>query len=221
MIKVGNKNISGIRVAKGQYRDYVMGVVTKSKPANLEVNIEGASFIALDYIYAANVKITGATSTTVVDWNANINTNIDGIINLPDLTKIQGSCWCYTTINCTCIYMPNVKSIGANFLQAASVPKMVKMVIGASPFTNVSSTGSMRGTSALKALVLKVSSVPTLNGTTAAVQSYLYKGDDAYIYVPRSLKSSFESASNWNIFKFRAIEDYPLIDAPDTWLPES
>lgn len=138
---------------------------------------------------------------------------------MPDLTTIGTSCWTNSSIAATCIYIPKVTSIGNNFMTSGSVANLVKMVVGRSPFVNTSSTGSMRGTTGLKALVLKVSSVPSLGALSALTNCGLRKLSDAYIYVPRALKSDFEAATNWSVFQYRAIEDYPLIDAPDTWLP--
>lgn len=178
-------------------------------PDNVAPNLDNVPLVN-------NLTLHG--STGVIAFNQNLSENIRGVLNFPDLVKISGSNWSYTTPRVTCIYIPNVTNVGMNFFQASSVPNLVKMVIGTNPISNV--VASLRGTTALKALVMKgITSVPNLTGLNWSTNSGLRTLNDAYIYVPRSLVTSFEEATNWSVFQFRAIEDYPLIDAPNTWLP--
>ena len=64
----------------------------------------------------------------------------------------------------------------------------------------------------LRAVILRNTSRATLSNINAFNNTPVASGD-GYIYVPKSLVSSYQTASNWSVFssKFRAIEDYPEI----------
>ena len=63
--------------------------------------------------------------------------------------------------------------------------------------------------SVLDALVIRAATVPNLMNTNALVGTPIESGT-GYIYVPRSLISTYEAATNWSTYagQFRAIEDY-------------
>lgn len=179
----------------------------------------GSLFVT--YIYAKTVRFTQAIT---IPYNCGGN-GITEILDLPNCTKIWGSNFAGNT-TLQVLYCPKLKSIGANFFTAGSNRALIKMVVSTIPFTNTNtSSGSLRYSPNFKALVMpEVTSVPSLSSTQLTILSD-YSGigtnSDGYIYVPQALKSAFEEATNWStmVGKFRAIEDYPLINAPTTWLP--
>ena len=74
------------------------------------------------------------------------------------------------------------------------------------------------GCASLKALVLRYGTVNSLNSTASFNNSSIAAGT-GYIYVPRSLVATYESATNWSTYagQFKAIEDYTsdgTIDGP-------
>ena len=198
--------------------DYVMGTLSGNYVNDFEFETRaGDTSISLARIYARNVKITGA-ATSMPD-NAGLSTSITGIINLPTLTATGVSCWNADNVACTVIYMPNVTTVKANFFMGKNKANLVKMVIGAGPFSNT--TASLKETNKLKALVFPRNAVASLSATSIFEKCGIYLNDDGYVYVPRDLIDSYKAATNWLNYpdKFRAIEDYPLINAPTTWLP--
>ena len=65
----------------------------------------------------------------------------------------------------------------------------------------------------LTSLILpRTTSVVTLKNSNALYSTKIESGS-GYIYVPRALLSSYQSATNWSTYssRFRAIEDYPEI----------
>ena len=69
--------------------------------------------------------------------------------------------------------------------------------------------GTFNSCSALVALVMRATAVATL-GATGAFTGTPIEAGTGYIYVPRDLIASYESATNWSTYagQFRAIEDY-------------
>ena len=81
-------------------------------------------------------------------------------------------------------------------------------------FSNLSkiNTYAFTNCSAMTALILRKTSRCNLSSTNALQGSSVASGT-GYIYVPRSLVSSYKTATNWSTYanQFRAIEDYPDI----------
>ena len=163
-----------------------------------------------------DIHVTG--TVTSIPNNTAFSVNINGVVDLPTITKIGISSWATANIAAKVIYVPNATTVGQNFFQGANKSSLVKMVIGASPFTG---SDSLRGTTALKALVIPTNTLQTSSKPTAMANSGVGQNADCYIYVPRSLVDSYKAATNWSVYadKIRAIEDYPLINAPTTWVP--
>lgn len=64
---------------------------------------------------------------------------------------------------------------------------------------------------ALDTLIIRASSVATLYNIYALGDTRLANGE-GYIYVPRSLVSSYQNATNWGYYgsRFRPLEDYTI-----------
>lgn len=163
-----------------------------------------------------DIHVTG--TVTSIPNNTGFSANINGVVDLPTITTIGISSWSTSAINATVIYVPNAITIGSNFFQGTAKTRLIKVVVGASPFTG---SNSMRETTALKALVMPTSTLKTTGQASAIANSGVGKNADCYIYVPRALVDSYKAATNWSVYadKIRAIEDYPLINAPTTWVP--
>lgn len=71
------------------------------------------------------------------------------------------------------------------------------------------SGNAFNGCSSLKALVLRGTSVGTLDNANALIGT-LIKSGTGYIYVPDNLKASYQAATNWSTFsaQFRSLENY-------------
>ena len=126
-------------------------------------------------------------------------------VSLPELLAISS----YMFQGCaalTEIVLPKASSIGSNAFTSCS--NLTKIDIGGA-VTSMSS-GFLSGTSKLEALILRgVTTAPTLGSST--FNNTRIANGNAYVYVPRALKSTFEVANRWSTYasQLRAIEDYP------------
>ena len=68
-----------------------------------------------------------------------------------------------------------------------------------------------RGCTNFDTLILRGSTVPTLDNTNAFNNTKIAAGT-GYIYVPSALKSTYEGATNWSTYngQFRSLEDYTV-----------
>lgn len=176
---------------------------------------ETSGNLFLNKIPAKNITING--SCTIPDNNGILGSQT-GIINLPDCTTTGVSFYSNANVYWTCFYAPKA-AVKNNFLNSSYTKNnLVKTVTKGCPFQG---NNSLKNSPNLKAVVIKNTSVQSLNYVAAVTASGIGQNEDGYIYVPRDLVNSYKIASNWSTFesKFRAIEDYPLVDAPDTYLP--
>lgn len=147
-------------------------------------------------------------------------------LNLPKMTVSGKANAFYGCTRLTSVNMPVLATCRASMFQGCSALTQIilpRMVIGYSyvfadctslDLVDLGGKGGTIGTGTfrncpLTALVLRSSTVPTLSNTNAFQGSNIEAGT-GYIYVPRDLISSYESASNWSTFagQFRALEDY-------------
>lgn len=80
---------------------------------------------------------------------------------------------------------------------------LAKLIINANAFN---------GATAITALIIRTSSVSTLQNSSAFSGSSIASGT-GYIYVPGNLVDGYKEATNWSAYvdQIRAIEDYPEI----------
>lgn len=80
-------------------------------------------------------------------------------------------------------------------------------------FSNVTKIGpyAFDGCSSLTALILRSSTMTTLNDTSAFTNTPIASGT-GYIYVPSALVASYQANSTWSNYsaQFRALEDYTV-----------
>lgn len=126
-------------------------------------------------------------------------------LNLPALTTIAGYAF-YECTTLTSLTLPSLTEIPYNGfrqykgLVTADLPALKK----------IGSNGLYQCTN-LTSLILRGSTLCTLVAGSTLTGSKIL-GGTGYVYVPRSLLSSYQSASNWSNIsaQFRALEDYTV-----------
>ena len=106
------------------------------------------------------------------------------------------------------LYMPSLTTMtswGYTFNVCQALKKVVFPV-----FTGTITGASFNSCKSLETLVLGADTVCTLSSTDVFSGTPIASGT-GYIYVKRALVDSFKAKTNWNVFQFRAIEDYPDI----------
>ena len=149
-------------------------------------------------------------------------------VNAPNCTSIGGygfyNCSALESINCV-----NIKSIDSSvfrgcaaltnltFLEATSISTYGLRActsLERLDFAKMSSIGNnaFLESSALVTVIIRTDKVCTLSNKNAFSSTPIETGT-GYIYVPQSLLSDYQSASNWSTYaaQIRAIEDYPEI----------
>lgn len=83
-------------------------------------------------------------------------------------------------------------------------------------------TYAFDGCIALTALILRSETMATLSRTNAFTSTPIASGS-GYIYVPAALVDSYKTATNWSTYaaQIRAIEDYPEVCDPYSWVAVS
>ena len=206
---IGTGNVGGNQMAE----DYTNVVVKGGTLTDFEWTVPSTATVYLSSISnrVTNVTIHGGktfNSTTPVTT---------GIISCPDVTTGVGNMWTGANFPTKVVYLPKC-TVGSNFAVGANQKPLIKLVIKGNPWI---AGNSLRNSPHLKAVVITATSVPTLTQINALNNSGIGANSDGYIYVPSSLYDSYIVATNWSTVadKIRKIEDYPLINAPDTWLP--
>lgn len=200
--------------------------------ASVNVNVAGGGGDPKELLDAAlNNTLTAIDSdvTTIVDYACRGLSKIK-TVNLPNATTIGTYAFYY----CTAMNRfdaPAVKTLNSyafyncsalkdiNFPLATSIPRNCFYSCGAikkADFGAAKSiaTSGLAYCSALEALILRRSdAICTLANTTNALKDTPIEDGTGYVYVPASLLSAYQSASNWSTYaaQFRAIEDYPEI----------
>lgn len=209
------------------------GIATKAEPYG-EITLEDSVTTIADgalngrpitRIYAANVTraINGACSGSgltrieATDMPKLVNIT-GGFENCTSLTyvKLTGaiSSYQYAFRGCTSLveaYFPNAT---ANIDRTCNGCKSLQIMDCGS--SNITNSTSFQNCTALRTLILrKTSGVQTLNAWSANCMGGIYNNPTAStIYVPQSLISSYQTASNWssayaNGVTFKAIEGSP------------
>lgn len=197
-------------------QDIIDAIIGNTQFNDFENTTYTGADLKLQVIPAINIFVQNATKIT-----SGFNSKTTGIIDCPSVTSSSASTLsneCYASV----IYLPAMSSFGSNaFINATNL--MTKIVVGsAHPFINQNS--SLRNSTNLKALVFHTAtSAPALSESQLARlnASGIGTNSDGYIYVKTEAYTSFTTATNWSTVssKIRKIENYPLIDAPTTWLP--
>lgn len=130
-------------------------------------------------------------------------------ISAPLLTTLPSYCFQYCSA-LEAVSFPKVASYSSNVFTGCTSLKKIDL---GGDITSMSLSFLPAGASTrLEALILRgVTSVPTL-GSSVFTSTQIALGN-AYVYVPRSLLSTFQVASNWSTYsaQLRAIEDYPAV----------
>ena len=132
-------------------------------------------------------------------------------VNVPEVVNLAYQTFRYCN-NLVTISLPKATTIGSNTFAGCS--KLEKIKIGgdikslSSSFLPTTTTG----TTVLEAFILSgVTTVPTLD-SNFFTRTNIANGT-AYIYVPSSLLSIFQVATNWSTYEaqIRSCEDYPSV----------
>ena len=127
-------------------------------------------------------------------------------IDFPSLTAVPANCFRQCT-SATTVKLPVCTSIAGNaFQKDALIEKMDFPMVASIAAT------AFDQCSALTVVILRVGKVCTLVNVSAFTNTPIASGN-GFIYVPKSLESTYKSASNWSTYstQIRAIEDYPDI----------
>lgn len=122
------------------------------------------------------------------------------VINLPNLTKVSNASQCIAHTSAEEIYLP--RASGQSWNSAVCGNANLKILdIGKIALTNI-----FRDNTALSTIIIRATSVQS-SVTSLGTCALLTTGGD--VYVPQSLKASYESNSNWSQYSnitFHAIE---------------
>lgn len=123
------------------------------------------------------------------------------------LLKNVGRNICYNGSNLETVNLPSATTLGWYVFYACK--KLTRLDF---PVLTFIEGYSFNGCTALETLILRSSTVCTLNNTTALASSAIANGT-GYIYVPAALVEEYKAATNWSAYadEIRAIEDYPEI----------
>lgn len=149
-------------------------------------------------------------------------------ITLPEVTSIAGYA-CRSCIALQTVYAPKCSTVyiqafyGCKNLLEINFPACTRTVSscfhGCSQMKKADfgtaltiAAQSFAYCSALDTLILRGSTVSTLENVSALTSTHIASGT-GYIYVPSSLVDSYKAATNWSTYaaQIRAIEDYPDI----------
>lgn len=129
-------------------------------------------------------------------------------INLPKCTAIPNSTLGYC-VNLTELVLPECKSIGNSSLTSCTNLEFVDLP----KCTSIVNYG-LRNNAKLETLILRSETMCTLSNY--ALNSTKIFNGTGYVYVPRALIASYQTATNWktvygkNANAFRALEDYTV-----------
>lgn len=127
----------------------------------------------------------------------------------------------YQCNNLRSITLPSVTTVATNSFRDAQYLEFIDL-----PKLKAISTNTFYGCRGLKTLILRNSTLVTLNSTSAFTTCYRILGTQnsgfnpngekiGFIYVPKALLEDYKVATNWSsdnlVTQLRAIEDYPDI----------
>ena len=125
---------------------------------------------------------------------------------LPKATSI-GNYAFYHCSNLEYVNIPAAKSLGQNCFQMAT--KLV--TLDTASLTSID-TRAINGNSAMTTLILRNPNAVATLSLYNITGGPIYNKTNGYIYVPKSLLSSYKAATNWSTYasQFRALEDYTI-----------
>ena len=206
--------------SEGGQQTVIDNIIGNVQFSSFENTTYTGSNLVLGRIPAIDITVENATGLA---QSGGFNTKTTGIISIPKVTTCGASAQS-AGLKAKVLYAPLMTNLGMN-AYCNDCQNLIKLVLKTHPIANTSSTGSLRyATTNFKALVIKATTPPTLSDAALTrLRDYTGIGtnSDGYIYVPTSAYNDYISATNWSTIssKIRKIGDYPLIDAPTTWLP--
>jgi hypothetical protein len=193
------------------------------------------------YAFENCIQLTTANCPSVTSIGQNAFYGCSGLItaNIPNVTSIGNSAFqkCEKLV---AVDFPQVTSIGTNqfnscfALKTAHLPRITALTqrdfqncwkLQKADFTSLTSIGAyvFYDCRSLTALIIRSDTLCAMTATTVINNWYHFTGTtkpenpdglkDGYVYVPRALVSSYQSATNWSVLeadRFRALEDYTV-----------
>lgn len=191
-----NNSTENGRVTSLEFPDLIMAVPSSTTKSGF-----------LCYAYSANnvasMKFPICTSLYISNYDnssyANSFTNLTTLL-APQLTSLQGI---LRGAKLTNVEFPLLTYIASGMF--SSCTQMIYADVGLITTVNALFTGC----SSLQAVILRSTTMASLSSTGAFSNTPIASGT-GYIYVPRSLISAYEAATNWSTYagQFRALEDY-------------
>ena len=152
-----------------------------------------AEFVNTVDVLGDDAVSTALIEKTLTTFYDNVITTVgrNGLAHLPNLTDVK---------------LPLAEDTGRSGFYGDKALKQVDLT----SVLNISEY-SFYGCSALTALILRGSTVCTLESTNALTGTPITSGT-GYIYVPRALVDSYKAATNWSTYsaQFRALEDFTV-----------
>jgi hypothetical protein len=196
----------------------------------LEEGSGGTSGYTLDQFNEATIEGALVVNGTKVRSYAFYNFRNATSISAPNATTIEQYAFGYC-INVTSVYLPEVTSVtngslrNLHALTSIVLPKVTTIagygmyyMIAATkidlPVCTSLDTYSLGYCNKLEHLILRSNTVCTLKNVNCFFSTPFQSGKaGGYVYVPSTLISDYQSATNWSglAVTFRAIEDYPDI----------
>lgn len=214
-ISIGGRKIGGLSFRFQGWPSFNTGVTGLTFPEATQ-NGGGAAFAILGAV--PNLAFVRAPLLTSLQVFSSTSADLSGLteFSMPKLTKLPN----YMCYNCTALteaYFPAAHGgnmFNASVGQAAfmSCTALATAEIGGNPTGGGTIAGdAFNSCSALSALILRDTTAWTLSNTSALTSTPISAGT-GYIYVPRSLVSTYQSATNWTTYsaQFRALEDYTI-----------
>lgn len=172
---------------------YKSGLKTLSSNSLIEFGDSAFSFSKLEEVACENV--------TTVGKNCFDNCKCLSTVNLPKLAVVAA--YSFQSSSIKKVKFNSVTQIGGNAFNSSSLQH-----IDLPAATEILGAG-FYNCKYLDTVILRKSSVCSLGNKNAFGSTPIESGS-GYIYVPKSLISSYKTATNWSNFseQFRAIEDY-------------
>lgn len=172
------------------------------------VVVNVASGVGSDFVDLLNGSITTIANdrVTKVKQYACYGCNSLVSVDLPKVTSI-GLYAFYSCVNLVTVKMASLLTVNNYAFQSCSD-------LATADFASATkiNNAAFQACGSLTALILRANSVCSLVAATVFNNTPIKSGT-GYIYVPSSLVSKYQTASNWSTYaaQIRAIEDYPEI----------
>lgn len=158
------------------------------------------------YAFAYCTSLTEASLPNCVNAGTSAFDHATALItaDFPRLKKVNNNVFAACT-SLKSLNLPECEQLTSNSVRDCSALEKIDL-----PKTEIINTNVFLNCSMLSAVILRANTMAALSSGNSFNNTPIASGT-GYIYVPATLKSQYEQATNWSVFQFRAIEDYPEI----------